>query len=70
MELTEELVAHLARELHGTTVLTYGGRELDLTPPWRRASMIDLIEEQIGVRVDVRMTSTSCGTSAGSTASR
>ena len=55
MELTEELVAHLARELHGTTVLSYGGRELDLTPPWRRASMIDLIEEQIGVRVDLRM---------------
>jgi lysyl-tRNA synthetase class 2 len=55
MELTEELVAHLARELHGTTVLAYGGRELDLTPPWRRASMIDLIEEQVGVRVDLRM---------------
>jgi lysyl-tRNA synthetase class 2 len=55
MELTEELVAHLARELHGTTVLSYGGRELDLTPPWRRASLIDLIEEQIGVRVDLRM---------------
>jgi lysyl-tRNA synthetase class 2 len=55
MELTEQLVAHLAQELHGTTKLTYGGRELDLTPPWRRASMIDLIEEQIGVRVDLRM---------------
>jgi lysyl-tRNA synthetase class 2 len=55
MALTEELVAHLATELHGTTRLTYGGRELDLTPPWRRASLIDLIEEQIGVRVDLRM---------------
>ena len=31
MALTEELVAHLAIELHGTTELTYGGRELDLT---------------------------------------
>ena len=38
MALTEELVAHLATELHGTTKLTYGGRELDLTPPWRRAT--------------------------------
>jgi lysyl-tRNA synthetase class 2 len=55
MELTEQLVAHLAQELHGTTKLTYGGRDLDLTPPWRRASLIDLIEEQIGVRVDLRM---------------
>jgi lysyl-tRNA synthetase class 2 len=55
MELTEQLVAHLAEELHGTTKLTYGGRDLNLTPPWRRASMVDLIEEQVGVRVDLRM---------------
>jgi lysyl-tRNA synthetase class 2 len=53
MELTEELVAHLARELRGTTRLTYGGRDIDLTPPWRRATMVELIEEQIGVRVGV-----------------
>jgi lysyl-tRNA synthetase class 2 len=54
MELTEELVAHLARELCGTTVLSYGGRELDLTTPWRRARLTDLVEEQIGVALDVR----------------
>jgi len=55
MALTEELVAHLALELHGTTKLTYGGRELDLTAPWRRASLTDLVEEQTGQRLDVRM---------------
>jgi lysyl-tRNA synthetase class 2 len=55
MALTEELVAHLATELHGTTQLTYGGRELDVTPPWRRASLTDLVEEHAGVHVDVRM---------------
>ncbi|MDP1820217.1 MAG: lysine--tRNA ligase [Acidimicrobiales bacterium] len=55
MALTEELVAHLATELHGTTQLTYGGRPLDLTPPWRRASLTDLVEEHAGVHVDVRM---------------
>ncbi|MEQ1786744.1 MAG: lysine--tRNA ligase [Acidimicrobiales bacterium] len=55
MALTEELVAHLAMELHGTTRLTYGGRDLDLTPPWRRASLTDLVEEHAGVHVDVRM---------------
>jgi lysyl-tRNA synthetase class 2 len=58
MELTENLVAHLAQEICGTTVLQYGPegeeRELDLTPPWRRATLADLIEEQIGVRIDVR----------------
>ncbi len=54
MALTEELVAHLARETRGTTVISYGGRDVDLTPPWRRASLGDLVEEAIGVRVDVR----------------
>ena len=55
MALTEELVAHLAIELHGTTQLTYDGRSLDLTPPWKRASLTDLVEEHAGVHVDVRM---------------
>jgi lysyl-tRNA synthetase class 2 len=55
MELVEQLVGHLAHELRGTTVLSVGDRELDLTPPWRRATMTDLIEEHAGVRVDVRM---------------
>ncbi len=55
MSLTEELVAHLATELHGTTKITYGGRDLDLTPPWRRASLTELVEEHAGVHVDVRM---------------
>jgi lysyl-tRNA synthetase class 2 len=53
--LTEELVAYLATELCGATKITFQGRELDLTPPWRRATMVDLIEEHAGVRVDVDM---------------
>ncbi|MET0727238.1 MAG: lysine--tRNA ligase [Acidimicrobiales bacterium] len=55
MALTEELVAHLAAELHGTTKLSYDGRELDLTPPWRRATLTELVEEHAGVHVDVDM---------------
>nr|MBA3653006.1 lysine--tRNA ligase [Actinomycetota bacterium] len=54
-ELIESLVAHCAAEVCGTTKLTYGDRELDLTPPWRRATMLDLIEEHAGVRLDIRM---------------
>ncbi|MCU1453160.1 MAG: lysyl-tRNA synthetase, class [Acidimicrobiales bacterium] len=53
MELTEQLVAHLATELCGSTKLTYQGRDLDVSAPWRRASMSELIEEQIGRRVDL-----------------
>ncbi len=51
MELVEHLVAHLATELCGSTTITYQGRELDLSVPWRRASLAELVEEQIGVCV-------------------
>jgi lysyl-tRNA synthetase class 2 len=52
-ELTEQLVGYLAEELLGTTKLTHAGRELDLTPPWRRATMVDLVAEYAGVEVDL-----------------
>jgi len=48
MALTEELVAFLASQLRGTTQLTYQGRPLDLTPPWRRATLVELVAERIG----------------------
>jgi len=55
MVLTEELVAYLATEVHGSALITYGGRELDLTPPWRRATLTELVEETAGLTVDVGM---------------
>ncbi len=54
MALTEELVAHLATEVTGGTKVTYQGRTVDLVTPWRRVSLADLVEEALGVRVDVR----------------
>ena len=53
MPLVEELVAGLARDLCGTTELSYGGRALDLTPPWRRATMAELVSEATGEPADV-----------------
>jgi len=55
MVLFEELVAGVARDVVGTTELTYQGRPLDLTPPWRRATMVELIAEHTGNTVSVRM---------------
>lgn len=49
MEITENLVAHCAEKATGSMVINYQGTELDLTPPWRRASMHDLVEEKTGV---------------------
>ncbi|HUZ44911.1 MAG TPA: lysine--tRNA ligase [Acidimicrobiales bacterium] len=53
MAISEELVAHLAKELTGGTVVEYGGRPVNLTPPWRRATMAELIEEAIGRPADL-----------------
>ena len=53
MELVEQLVAHLAMEVCGTTTLTYDGRELDLSVPWRRATLLELLAEHGGLTVDL-----------------
>ena len=55
MAIFEDLVAGTAEELLGTTVLSYQGREVDLTPPWRRATLVELIAEHAGVEVDLSM---------------
>ncbi|WP_420830491.1 lysine--tRNA ligase [Bacillus piscicola] len=49
MDLTESLIAHIAEEVLGTTKITYGEYEVDLTPPWRRVHMADVIKEETGV---------------------
>jgi lysyl-tRNA synthetase class 2 len=54
MVVFEELVAGLALDVLGTTKLTYGGRDLDLTTPWRRATMSELVAEATGFTLDVR----------------
>ncbi len=38
IRLTEEMIATLARQILGSTVITYQGKEIILTPPWRRWS--------------------------------
>ncbi|MNI33436.1 Lysine--tRNA ligase [compost metagenome] len=55
MELTEGLVAHIAQEVLGTTVIQYQDYEVDLTPQWRRISMVDAIKEVKGVDFSVHM---------------
>ena len=49
MVITEELIAYVAEKTLGGTVINYQGKEIDLTPPWRRLSMIDAIKEYTGV---------------------
>ena len=49
MELTENLVAYVAKEVLGTTKIQYGENEIDLTPPWDRKTMLGAIEEATGI---------------------
>ncbi len=49
MDLTEDLVATLAKDILGTLHITYQGQEIDLTPPWKRVTMHDLVLEQTGL---------------------
>ena len=49
MELTEQMVSAVCQEVCGTTTITYQGAEIDLAPPWRRATMHDLVQEATGL---------------------
>jgi len=49
MELTEEMVAYIARVVHGSTHVTYLGVELDVAPPWRRMTLRDAIRQYTGI---------------------
>ena len=53
MALVEELVEHLAIQLTGSTILEIEGRAIDVAKPWRRATMTELVQESIGVSVDL-----------------
>ena len=54
MRLVEDLVSELALEICGSTVIQYDGRELDLSTPWERSSMLDLLNEKIQTNIDLQ----------------
>jgi lysyl-tRNA synthetase class 2 len=55
MDLTEQMVAHAAEQVAGGTKLEYAGRALDLTPPWRRATLVELVAEHSGHELSLDM---------------
>lgn len=49
MSLTEHLITQAAQKACGSLTLSYQGIPVDLTPPWRRATMHDLVLEATGL---------------------
>jgi lysyl-tRNA synthetase class 2 len=49
MDLTESMLASVTEQVCGGTRLTYQGTEVDLTPPWRRATMHELVQDATGL---------------------
>ena len=49
MTLLENMVSSVAQDVLGTMKITYQGKEIDLTPPWDRKTMLGLVKERTGI---------------------
>jgi lysyl-tRNA synthetase class 2 len=52
MTLTETLVQHVAMQVTGSVKVKYGEHEIDLSSPWERKSMTQIVEEVTGINFD------------------
>jgi lysyl-tRNA synthetase, class II len=52
MDLTEGMIVSAVECLGGGMKLAYGDKEIDFTPPWRRASYAELFGQHVGVAMD------------------
>jgi lysyl-tRNA synthetase class 2 len=52
MNLAEELVTGVLEAVNGTLDLPYQGTMLNFARPWRRATMSELVNEKLGVKVE------------------
>ena len=49
MDLTEAMYRHIAKDVLGTTTITYNGVEMDLGKPFERITMVDAVKKYAGV---------------------
>ncbi len=49
MDLTENIFHYVAKEVLGTTTITYNGVEMDLGKPFERITMVDAVKKYSGV---------------------
>lgn len=49
MDLTENLYRHVAKEVTGSEIITYGENQMDLSKPFARITMIDAVKQYANV---------------------
>ncbi len=49
MDITEEMIRHVCKEVNGTAVIEYDGVTIDLDKPFARISMVDAVKQYTGV---------------------
>jgi len=49
MRLAEGLIVSLVQELFGKTLISYQGKEIDFTPPWKRVSFQELVKDKFDI---------------------
>ena len=49
MKLTEDIISSIAQNVLGSTKINYQGQEIDLTPSWKRITMVEAIKEVTGI---------------------
>ena len=52
MDLTEEMVIHVADRVLGRRTLTYQGHEINLEPPWTRMELSEGLAEMAGIDIN------------------
>ncbi len=52
MDITEELFRGVAQKVNGTTIVNYGGHEIDLGKEFARMTMVDAVKKYSGVDFD------------------
>jgi len=56
MQVTEDLVTASAMAVRGTLTFSFAGRELDLTPPWPRVTVLGSVGEALGEEITLDRT--------------
>ena len=49
MDIAEGILSGAAKAIHGTYTLAWLGETIDLTPGWRRLTMVDAVKEYVGI---------------------